>query len=54
MLTNKFCIIVVLAVLALAVPVGAQPDMDTGNVSVDRMIQNLKNADPDIRLFGER
>ncbi len=45
--TNKFCIILVLAFAFLAVPVGAKPN--TGNQSVDQLIQDLKNENGTIR-----
>ena len=40
-------LILVLTVLVLAVPIGAKSD--TGNKSVDQLIQDLKNADPNVR-----
>jgi len=40
-------LILVLTVLFLAVPIGAKSD--TGNKSVDQFIQDLKNADPNVR-----
>ena len=40
-------LILVLTVLVLAVPIDMKSD--TGNMSVDQLIQDLKNADPNVR-----